>query len=149
MVSLTNVMSTITVGPKSSPPFAEASLKLRKQLRLERDGYSIIVSFGLFDYRLGHQVFILKRRVRFPYRVQDDGIREDEFRKDKVTNPCRKRIERVNGVIIYSPLAQLEEHLPYMQGVVGSIPTGTTKNDKVGSKTRPKSEVKTRQNRKL
>jgi hypothetical protein len=29
-----------------------------------------------------------------------------------------------------------------MQGVVGSIPTGTTKNDKVGSKTRPKSEVK-------
>jgi hypothetical protein len=41
------------------------------------------------------------------------------------------------------PLAQLEEHLPYMQGVVGSIP------DKVGSKTRPKSEVKTRQNRKL
>ena len=102
-----------------------------------------------FDYRLGHQVFILKRRVRFPYRVQDDGIREDEFRKDKVTNPCRKRIERVNGVIIYSLLAQLEEHLPYMQGVVGSIPTGTTKNDKVGSKTRPKSEVKTRQNRKL
>ena len=102
-----------------------------------------------FDYRLGHQVFILKRRVRFPYRVQDDGIREDEFRKDKVTNPCRKRIERVNGVIIYSPLAQLEEHLAYIQGVVGSIPTGTTKNDKVGSKTRPKSEVKTRQNRKL
>ena len=25
-----------------------------------------------------------------------------------------------------SPLAQLEEHLPYMQDVVGSIPTGTT-----------------------
>jgi hypothetical protein len=47
------------------------------------------------------------------------------------------------------PLAQLEEHLPYMQGVVGSIPTGTTKNDKVGSETCPKSEVKTRQNRKL
>ena len=49
----------------------------------------------------------------------------------------------------FSLLAQLEEHLPYMQVVVGSIPTGTTKNDKVGSKTRPKSEVKTRQNRKL
>ena len=41
----------------------------------------------------------------------------------------------------FSLLAQLEEHLPYMQGVVGSIPTGTTKNDKVGSKTRPNSEV--------
>jgi hypothetical protein len=49
----------------------------------------------------------------------------------------------------FSLLAQLEEHLAYIQGVVGSIPTGTTKNDKVGSKTRPKSEVKTRQNRKL
>ena len=49
----------------------------------------------------------------------------------------------------FSLLAQLEEYLAYIQGVVGSIPTGTTKNDKVGSKTRPKSEVKTRQNRKL
>ena len=43
MVSPANVMSTITVGSMSSPPFAEASLKLRKQLRLERDGYSIII----------------------------------------------------------------------------------------------------------
>ena len=62
-----------------------------------------------------------------PSTIENDGIREDEFRKDKVTNPCRKRIERVNGIIIYSPLAQLEEHLVYIQGVVGSIPTGTTK----------------------
>ena len=61
-----------------------------------------------------------------PSTIENDGIREDEFRKDKVTNPCRKRIERVNGTIINSPLAQLEEHLVYIQGVVGSIPTGTT-----------------------
>jgi len=26
----------------------------------------------------------------------------------------------------HSPLAQLVEHLPYMEGVVGSSPTGTT-----------------------
>ena len=29
---------------RNSSPFAEASLKLRKQLRLERDGYSIIIN---------------------------------------------------------------------------------------------------------
>jgi hypothetical protein len=28
---------------KTVPPFAEASLKLRKQLRLERDGYSKVI----------------------------------------------------------------------------------------------------------
>ena len=94
-------------------------------------------------------VFLFGSLKYWLYLCKKGDIREDEFRKDKVTNPCRKRIERVNGVIIYSLLAQLEEHLPYMQGVVGSIPTGTTKNDKVGSKTRPKSEVKHVQNRKL
>ena len=53
--------STLSLGPEKT---------LMKLLRLERDGYSIIVLFGPFDYRLGHQVFILKRRVRLPYRVQ-------------------------------------------------------------------------------
>ena len=32
--------------------------------------FEIIDNNALFDYRLGHQVFILKRRVRLPYRVQ-------------------------------------------------------------------------------
>ena len=41
----------------------------------------------------------------------------------------------------YSSLAQLGERLFYIQDVVGSIPTGTTKNAKLGSKTRPNSEV--------
>ena len=77
-------------------------------------------------------VFLFGSLKYWLYLCKNGDIREDEFRKDKVTNPCRKRIERVNGVIIYSLLAQLEEHLPYMQGVVGSIPTGTT-NNKVGS----------------
>ena len=41
---------------RNSSPFAEASLKLRKQLRLERDGYSIIVILGTVAQSVEHLI---------------------------------------------------------------------------------------------
>jgi hypothetical protein len=74
MVFPTQRMSTIQSGigihhpPKGTVPRPRKTTI--KHLRLERDGYSIIVLFGPFVYRSGRQVFILVRGVRFPYGLQ-------------------------------------------------------------------------------
>ena len=71
MVFPTQRMSTIQSGIGIQHPFCWGPDKTqKKQLRLERDGYSIIVLFGPFVYRSGRQVFILVRGVRFPYGLQ-------------------------------------------------------------------------------
>ena len=90
------------------------------------------INFAPFVQRLGHQIFTLETGVRFPYGVPYNNLivkgEVPEWSKGADCKSASYAFEGSNPSLTTTNgrIAQLGEHLPYKQGVIGSSPIATT-----------------------